>query len=261
MDLGIQGKTAIVCASSKGLGKACAISLAQEGVNVILNGRTASTLDQAVEEVRNQAASGVTVTPVAADVTTKEGRDLLLQACPDPDILVNNAGGPPPGNFRDWDEKEWLSALNANMLSPISLIKATVDNMCDKGFGRIVNITSAAVKAPIPVLGLSNGARTGLTGFVSGLAREVANKGVTVNNMLPGIFATDRLPGLMNYIAESTGKSVEEATEMRRNLIPVKRFGDPMEFGQYCAYLCSVQAGYVTAQNVVLDGGAFPGTL
>ncbi len=246
---------------AKDLGKACAISLAQEGVNIILNGRTESTLEQAAEEVRNKAATGTTITPVAADVTTKQGRAQLLEVCSDPDILINNAGGPPPGNFRDWDEKQWLSALNNNMLTPISLIKATVDSMCEKGFGRIVNITSAAVKAPIPVLGLSNGARTGLTGFISGLAREVAPKGVTVNNMLPGIFATDRLPGLMNYIAESTGKSVEEATEMRKSTIPVKRFGDPMEFGQYCAYLCSVQAGYVTAQNVVLDGGAFPGTL
>ncbi len=261
MDLGIQGKTAIVCASSKGLGKACAISLAQEGVNVVLNGRTESTLSEAADEVRDKAAEGVIVTPVAADVTSETGRQELLSACPDPDILVNNAGGPPPGNFRDWGEEEWLSALNANMLTPISLIKATVDSMCEKGFGRIVNITSAAVKAPIPVLGLSNGARTGLTGFVSGLAREVADKGVTVNNMLPGIFATDRLPGLMGYIAESTGKTVEEATQIRRGMIPVKRFGEPMEFGQYCAFLCSVQAGYVTAQNVVLDGGTFPGTL
>ena len=261
MDLGIKGKTAIICASSKGLGKACAISLAQEGVNVILNGRTESTLADAADEVRSKAAQGVDVTPVAADVTSEAGRKQLLLACPNPDILVNNAGGPPPGNFRDWGEEEWMSALNANMLTPINLIKATVDGMADKGFGRIVNITSAAVKAPISVLGLSNGARTGLTGFVAGLAREVADKGVTVNNMLPGIFATDRLPGLMSYIAESSGKTVEEATDMRRATIPVKRFGDPMEFGQYCAYLCSVQAGYVTGQNVVLDGGAFPGTL
>ena len=261
MDLGIQGKTAIVCASSKGLGKACAISLAQEGVNIILNGRTESTLEQAAEELSLTAADGVSVKAVAADVTTEHGREKLLACCPGPDILINNAGGPPPGNFRDWGQEEWLSALNANMLAPISLIKATVDSMCDKGFGRVINITSAAVKAPIPVLGLSNGARAGLTGFVSGLAREVAPKGVTVNNMLPGIFATDRLPGLMNYIAESSGKTVEQATEMRKSTIPVKRFGNPMEFGQYCAYLCSVQAGYVTAQNVVLDGGAFPGTL
>jgi len=198
---------------------------------------------------------------VVADVTSEEGREKLLAACPNPDILVNNAGGPPPGNFRDWGEQEWLSALNSNMLTPIHLIKATVDGMAENGFGRIVNITSAAVKAPISVLGLSNGARTGLTGFIAGLAREVADKGVTVNNMLPGIFATDRLPGLMGYIAKTSGKTVEQATEMRRNTIPVKRFGDPMEFGQYCAYLCSVQAGYVTGQNVVLDGGAFPGTL
>ena len=261
MELGIKGKTAIICASSKGLGKACALSLAQEGVNVILNGRTRSSLESAAQEIARLAGSGVDVKTVCADVTTNEGRSSLLAACPDPDILVNNAGGPPPGNFRDWEEQHWQSALNNNMLTPISLIKSTVDSMAEKGFGRIINITSAAVKAPIASLGLSNGARSGLTGFVAGLSREVAARGVTVNNILPGIFATDRLPSVMNYLASSTGKTVEQATEMRRSGIPVRRFGDPMEFGQLCAYLCSRQAGYITAQNIVIDGGAYPGTL
>lgn len=261
MDLGIKGKTAIICASSKGLGKACAISLATEGVNVFINGRTKSTLDQARDEIAMKVEAGVNVAAVCADVTTAVGREALLKACPDPDILINNAGGPPPGNFRDWDEQDWYGALNNNMLTPISLIKSTVDSMAEKGFGRIVNITSAAVKAPIASLGLSNGARAGLTGFVAGLSREVAAKGVTVNNILPGIFATDRLPSVMNHIAVSSGKTVEQATEMRRSSIPVKRFGDPMEFGQLCAFLCSQQAAYITAQNILIDGGAFPGTL
>lgn len=261
MDLGIKGKTAIICASSKGLGKACAVSLALEGVNVILNGRTRSTLDSAEEELTALAGRGVSVTTVCADVTTEQGRQSLLSACPDPDILVNNAGGPPPGNFRDWDAEHWQQALNNNMLTPISLIKSTVDGMSKRGFGRIINITSAAVKAPIASLGLSNGARSGLTGFVAGLAREVAANGVTVNNMLPGIFITDRFPSVMKYLADSTGKTVEQATEMRRSGIPVRRFGEPMEFGQMCAYLCSQQAAYITAQNIVIDGGAFPGTL
>ena len=261
MDLGIKDRTAIICASSKGLGKACAISLAQEGVHVILNGRTQSTLDHTAEEIMQITDSGVNVVTVCADVTTVDGREKLLQACPDPDILINNAGGPPPGNFRDWGEQHWQNALNNNMLTPISLIKATVDGMAEKGFGRIINITSAAVKAPIASLGLSNGARAGLTGFIAGLSREVAASGVTVNNVLPGIFATDRLPSVMNYVATSTGKTLEQATEMRRSSVPVKRFGEPMEFGQLCAYLCSRQAAYITAQNIVIDGGAFPGTL
>ena len=261
MELGIKGKTAIICASSKGLGKACATSLAVEGVNVILNGRTQSTLDNAKEEIIQLTESTVSVLSVCADVTTVEGRNELLNTCRDPDILINNAGGPPPGNFRDWDEQDWQAAINNNMLTPISLIKATVDRMADKGFGRIINITSAAVKAPIASLGLSNGARSGLTGFIAGLSREVAANGVTVNNILPGIFATDRLPAVMKHVATSTGKTVEQATEMRRASVPVKRFGEPMEFGQLCAYLCSQQAAYITAQNIVIDGGAFPGTL
>ena len=261
MDLGIKGKTAMICASSKGLGKACAISLAQEGVNIIINGRTQATLDNTKDEIVKIVDSSVNVMAVCADVTTVEGRNALLKACPDPDILVNNAGGPPPGNFREWDEQHWQNALNNNMLTPISLIKATVDGMAEKGFGRIINITSAAVKAPIASLGLSNGARAGLTGFIAGLSREVAANGVTVNNILPGIFATDRLPSVMSYLAASTGKTVEQATEMRRAGVPVKRFGEPMEFGQLCAFLCSRQAAYITAQNIVIDGGAFPGTL
>ncbi len=261
MDLGIKGKTAIVCASSKGLGRACALSLAQEGVNIIINGRTRAALDQTRDELIKLAPSGVGIESVCADITTAEGRKALLEACPNPDILVNNAGGPPPGNFRDWDQQDWQSALNNNMLTPISLIKATVDGMAEKGFGRIVNITSAAVKAPIASLGLSNGARAGLTGFIAGLSREVAADGVTVNNLLPGIFATDRLPSVMKYVATSTGKTIEQASEMRRLSVPVKRFGDPMEFGQLCAFLCSRQAAYITAQNIVIDGGAYPGTL
>ena len=261
MDLGIKGKTAIVCASSKGLGKACAMSLAKEGVNVIINGRDQASLDQTLNEIIDSTDSKVTVKSVCADVTEEQGRVKLLEACASPDILVNNAGGPPPGNFRDWDDTDWHAALNNNMLTPINLIKSTVDAMAENGFGRIINITSAAVKAPIPTLGLSNGARSGLTGFIAGLSREVAPNGVTINNILPGIFATDRLAGLMGYIAQSTGKSIEEATQMRRSTIPVKRFGDPMEFGQLCAFLCSQQAGYITAQNFVIDGGAFPGTL
>ena len=261
MELGIKGKTAIVCASSKGLGKACAVSLAQEGVNIILNGRTQATLDETKAQIIQLTQSAVDVETVCADVTTEQGRGELLAACPQPDILVNNAGGPPPGNFRDWDEQDWQNALNNNMLTPIALIKATVDGMAEKGFGRIVNITSAAVKAPISSLGLSNGARAGLTGFIAGLSREVAASGVTVNNLLPGIFATDRLPIVMNSVAKLTGKTPEQATAMRREGVPVKRFGEPMEFGQLCAFLCSQQAGYITAQNLVIDGGAFPGTL
>ena len=259
MDLGIAGRRAIVCASSKGLGKGCATSLAREGVDVVMNGRTQETLEAAAEEVRSVAAGEVTT--VCCDVTTDEGRAALLAACPEPDILVNNAGGPPPGDFREWGREEWFAALNANMFTPIELIKATVDGMRERGFGRIVNITSSSVKSPIPVLGLSNGARAGLTGFVAGVARQVADRGVTINGILPGPFDTDRLRSGIRHTAAKAGKSFEEEFEARKLGNPALRYGDPAEFGELCAFLCSVQAGYINAQNIVIDGGAYPGTL
>jgi 3-oxoacyl-[acyl-carrier protein] reductase len=259
MDLGIRGRRAIVCAASKGLGRACAMALAENGVELVINARGREALEGAAAEIR--AAHGVPVTTVAADVTTEEGRATLLGACPEPDILVNNAGGPPPGDFRDWGEEAWLAALRANMLAPIALIRAVVDGMGARRFGRIVNITSAAVKAPIPELGLSNGARAGLTGFVAGAARQVAGSGVTINNLLPGRFATDRLRSNLAANAARRGVSVEEVERGAIAAVPAGRFGDPAEFGQLCAYLCSRQAGYVTGQNLLIDGGAFPGTL
>ncbi len=248
-----------MCASSKGLGKGCATSLAREGANVVINGRTPETLEAAAEEVRAVASGRVTA--VCCDVTTEEGRRRLLAACPQPDILVNNAGGPPPGNFRDWDRDDWIAALDANMLTAIELIKATVDGMIERRFGRIINITSGAVKAPIAILGLSNGARAGLTGFVAGLAREVARYGVTVNNMLPGRFDTERMRGGVRYSAQQAGEPFEKLYEAGKRSIPVGRYGDPAEFGELCAFLCSVQAGYITGQNMLIDGGAYPGTL
>ncbi|HEY5701704.1 MAG TPA: SDR family oxidoreductase [Gammaproteobacteria bacterium] len=258
MDLGIKGKTAIVCASSKGLGKACALSLAREGVRVVMNGRTGLTLEAAAEEAR---AAGGEVSTVCCDVTTEAGREALLEACPSPDILVNNAGGPPPGDFREWGLEEWHAALNANMLTPIELIRACVDGMCEKGFGRVVNITSSAVKAPIGSLGLSNGARAGLTGFVAGVARQVAGNGVTINGILPGAFDTDRMRSNVQHVAEKSSVGFEEEFEARKTRIPARRFGDPSEFGELCAFLCSLQAGYITGQNIVIDGGNYPGTL
>ncbi|MGU9958005.1 MAG: SDR family oxidoreductase [Arenicellales bacterium WSBS_2016_MAG_OTU3] len=259
MKLGLDGKTAIVCASSKGLGKSCAKALAAEGVNVVLNGRTQSSLDTAAEEIA-KIASGK-VTQVCCDVTTEDGRNALLEVAPHPDIVVNNAGGPPPGNFRDWDVAAWHSAINANMLTPIELIRATVDGMIERGFGRIVNITSSAVKAPIPELGLSNGARAGLTGFVAGTARQVAGNNVTINNILPGRFMTDRLHGNITHNAEQANVSFDEMASQMQKKIPAGRFGDPDEFGALCAYLCGQHAGYITGQNFVIDGGAYPGTL
>jgi 3-oxoacyl-[acyl-carrier protein] reductase len=258
MDLGIRGKKALVCAASRGLGRACAFSLAREGVNVTIAARSRAALEQTAEEIRVATGSGVI--PVAVDITTEEGRAEALRACPDPDILVNNAGGPPPGDFRDWGREEWIAALNANMLTPIELIKATVDGMIERRFGRIVNITSSAVKAPIDVLGLSNGARSGLTGFVAGIARKTVRHNVTINNLLPGSFATDRLRATLAASAKAAGKTVEEMERLRREANPAGRFGEPPEFGDACAYLCSVQAGYITGQNFLIDGGAFPGT-
>jgi 3-oxoacyl-[acyl-carrier protein] reductase len=264
MDLGIKGKWALVCGASKGLGLGCAQALAAEGVNVVLVARGAADLDAAVGALRADAP-GVQVLGVAADIATPEGRAAALSAAGGPgsafDILVNNAGGPPPGDFRAWDRDAWIKALDANMLTPIELIKATVDGMAQRGFGRIVNITSGAVKAPIDILGLSNGARSGLTGFVAGVARSpLAAQGVTVNNLLPGAFDTDRLKVTMEGAASKTGQSVDAIADARRKTIPAKRFGTSQEFGAICAFLCSVHAGYMTGQNVLADGGAYPGT-
>ncbi|CAM3729600.1 SDR family oxidoreductase [Bordetella sputigena] len=259
MDLGIEGRTALVCASSKGLGRACALSLAREGARVVMSARGADALEEAAAAIR--AETGATVTAVVADVTTAEGRARLLAACPEPDILVNNAGGPKPGDFREWSRDDWIKALDANMITPIELIKATIDGMIRRRFGRIVNITSAAVKMPIDHLGLSNGARAGLTGFVAGLARQVAEHNVTINNLLPGPFETDRLRGTAIATAQKTGKSVEDILEARRRTVPARRLGDPAEFGDACAFLCGARAGFMTGQNLVLDGGTYPGTL
>lgn len=258
MDLGISGRKAIVCAASKGLGRASALSLARAGVDVLIVARGAETLEATAAAIR--AETGATVSTLACDVTTKEGRAAIVAARPDPDILVNNAGGPPPGNFRDWDEAAWHAAVEANMVTPIMLTRAVVDGMAARGFGRIVNITSGAVKAPIPVLGLSNGARSGLTGFVAGLARQMAPKGVVINNLLPGQFATDRIAVTARADAERRGVSVEQARAEMAKAIPVGRLGDPAEFGEVCAFLCSVQAAFLVGQNILLDGGKYPGT-
>ena len=258
MDLGITGKKAIVCAASKGLGKGCAESLAREGADVTICARTPETLEATAGEIR--ASGGGTVTTVACDITTPEGRAAVLEVCPEPDILVNNAGGPPPGDFRDWDRDVWIAAVDANMLTPIFLIKATVDGMIERKFGRVVNITSSSVKAPIEVLGLSNGARAGLTGFIAGVARKTVGANVTINNLLPGAFDTDRMNGNIAAAAKKTGADVAEMTKKRAASIPAGRFGDPYEFGEYCAFLCSAQAGYITGQNLLIDGGNYPGT-
>ena len=264
MDLGIKGKWALVCGASKGLGLGCAQALGAEGVNVVIVARGIGELERAAERLR-LAAPGANVIPVAADITTPEGRSAALSVPGGPgsafDIVVTNAGGPPPGDFRAWDREAWLKALDANMITPIELIKATVDGMAQRGFGRIVNITSSAVKAPIDILGLSNGARSGLTGFVAGVSRSgLAARGVTINNLLPGSFDTDRLKVTFEGAAAKTGKPVETLMDARRQTIPAKRFGRPEEFGAICAFLCSVHAGYMTGQNVLADGGAYPGT-
>ena len=258
MDLGIRGRTALVCAASKGLGRACAFSLAREGVKLVITARGGEALEATAREIR--AACKVEVTTVAGDITTDEGRRAALAACPAPDILVNNAGGPPTGDFREWDRDTWMRAVNANMLTPIELIKATVDRMIARKFGRIVNITSSAVKAPIGALGLSNGARAGLTGFIAGLARQTVKHNVTINNLLPGSFLTDRTRQTLAGFAKAAGLSEEQAAAERLRSIPAGRLGDPAEFGDACAYLCSAQASYVTGQNFLIDGGAYPGT-
>ena len=257
MDLGIRGKTALVCAASKGLGKGCAASLAREGVNLVITARGKEALDATADELRKL---GVKVTAVAGDITTPAGREAALAACPSPDILVNNAGGPPPGDFKDWDRDTWMKALDANMITPILMMRAVIDGMTARKFGRIVNITSGAVKAPIPELGLSNGARTGLTGFVAGLSRKTVRHNVTINGLLPGPFDTDRLRSNFAFNAKNTGKSVDEIRRVRAEANPAGRFGTVEEFGDACAYLCSAQAGYITGQNLLLDGGSYPGT-
>ena len=261
MDLGIAGKWALVCGASKGLGLGCAEALAAEGVNVLIVARGAEALQAAAAKLRQAGAAKAEVHAVAADITSEAGRAAVFAVRQDFDIVVTNAGGPPPGDFRDWDREAWIKAVDANMLTPIELIKATVDGMAARGFGRIVNITSSSVKAPIDVLGLSNGARSGLTGFVAGVARtKLAGQGVTINNLLPGAFDTDRLRGTMSGAAKKTGKTLEDVMDARRKNIPAGRFGNPQEFGAICAFLCSRQAGYITGQNVLADGGAYPGT-
>ena len=258
MDLGIKGRTALVCAASKGLGKGCAQALAKDGVNLVITARGRESLEATAEEIRK--ATGVKVIAVAGDITTPEGRAAALAACPSPDILVNNAGGPPPGDFRSWSREDWVKALDANMLTPIELIKATVDGMIARKFGRIVNITSGAVKMPIPELGLSNGARTGLTGFVAGLSRQTVAHNVTINGLLPGPFDTDRLRTNLKFNAQKLGKTEAELEKVRIQANPAKRFGNIEEFGAACAFLCSSHAGFITGQNLLMDGGAFPGT-
>ena len=258
MDLGIKGKNALVCGASKGLGRACAVSLAREGCNVVIAARDREQLEKTAAEIRS--ATGAKVTAVAVDITTDEGRVAALAATGQVDILVTNAGGPPAGDFRQFTREDWLKAVNANMLTPIELIRATVDAMIARKFGRIVNITSSAVKAPIDVLGLSNGARAGLTGFVAGLARTTVRHNVTINNLLPGAFATDRLKTMFAAQAKSRGVSVEDAMNERMKTIPAGRFGNPEEFGEACAYLCSAQASYTTGQTFLIAGGAYPGT-
>ncbi|MBO9739235.1 SDR family oxidoreductase [Xanthomonas axonopodis pv. begoniae] len=259
MDLGIAGRWALVCAASKGLGLGCARALAGEGVNVVIAARGREVLEHAADGLRALPGAGQ-VRSVVADIATPEGRSAALAACPQVDILINNAGGPPPGDFRHWAREDWLRALDANMLAPIELIRATVDGMRARRFGRIVNITSSAVKAPIDILGLSNGARAGLTGFVAGLARSTVADNVTINNLLPGQFATDRLRGNFAAIAQQQGSTVDEVAERKRAGIPAARFGEPDEFGAACAFLCSAQAGYITGQNLLIDGGSYPGT-
>jgi 3-oxoacyl-[acyl-carrier protein] reductase len=258
MDLGIAGRRALVCAASKGLGRGCAQALASEGCDVTIVARTEDVLRKAAEEIG--ARAGRAVRYVAADITTAQGRAAALAAAGDIDILVNNAGGPPPGDFRDWDRDAWIRAIDANMLTPIELIKATIDGMIGRKFGRIVNITSSAVKAPIDVLGLSNGARSGLTGFVAGLARQVAKHNVTINNLLPGSFDTDRLRSTLPAQAKSAGRSLAEQEAVRKSSIPSGRFGNIDEFGAACAFVCSAHAGYLVGQNLLIDGGAFAGT-
>ena len=259
MDMGISGKKAVICASSKGLGRGCAEALAAEGVNLVINGRNPEVLEVTAAEIR--AAYGVDVRTVACDVTTAEGQLLILEGAGQVDILVTNAGGPPPGIWSDWDRDDFIAALDANMLTPIALMKACLPGMMSIGWGRVVNITSQSVKAPIAVLGLSNTARTGLTGYVAGTARQVADKGVTINNLLPGIHATDRAVSLDNGVMQAKGISIEQAQRQRQSSIPAGRYGTTEEFGAACAFLCSQHAGYIVGQNILLDGGGTNATI
>ena len=256
MDLGIRGRSAIVCASSQGLGLACARALAEAGVSLVINGRNRPLLERAAEEIRR--ATGVDVTPVVADVSTLEGQEALLAACRTPDILINNNGGPPYRDFRELDREAMLTGVTMNMVTPIELIQKVVESMAGRGFGRIVNITSISVKMPIAGLDLSSAARAGLTAFVSGVARKVVDKNVTINNLLPGSFDTQRLRSGFAAASEKTGKPESALAAQAMAEIPAKRFGAPSEFGQTCAFLCSVHAGYITGQNILLDGGAYP---
>ncbi len=254
MDLGIKGKRAVVCASSKGLGRGCAEALAEAGCDLVLNARGADALEDTAVHIRK--VYGVDVATVAADVATEDGRARLLAAAGDADILVNNAGGPPPGMWSDWDRDDFVRALDANMLAPIALMKALMPAMMDRGWGRVVNITSVSVKSPIPQLGLSNAARTGLTGYVAGTARQVAPNGVIINNLLPGIHATDRATSLDSGVAKAQGIDMATAQAQREATIPARRYGTPQEFGAMCAFLCSQHAGFIVGQNILLDGGA-----
>ncbi len=259
MDLGIKGRRALVCASSKGLGRGCAEALAEAGVDLVLNARGAEALETTAEAIR--AAHGVSVTAVAADITSEDGRAAVLAKAGDLDILVNNAGGPPPGLWSDWGREDFIAALDANMLTPIALMTALMPKMIDRGWGRVVNITSQSVKAPIPQLGLSNAARTGLTGYVAGTARQVAPFGVIVNNLLPGIHATDRADALDGGVSQKEGISINQARANRAATIPARRYGTAEEFGAMCAFLCSERAGFIVGQNILLDGGGTNATI
>jgi 3-oxoacyl-[acyl-carrier protein] reductase len=256
VDLGIKGRHAIVCASSKGLGRACAIALAKEGVHVTLTARGAETLKATADEIRKMSP-GVTVTEIAGDITTPAGREAVLKACPNPDILINNAGGPPPGDFRNWTRDDWIKAVDANMLTPIELIKATVDGMMGRKFGRIVNITSAMVKSPHPAMGLSTAARAGLTALSKALSREAIIDNVTINNLLPERFDTPRQEFMAHRLMRERGVTRDEARRLIADTLPAKRLGDPAEFGAACAFLCGRRAGFMTGQNLQLDGGAY----
>ncbi len=258
MDLGLKGRKAIVCAASKGLGRGCAEALAAEGVELTICARTKDVLEATAAEIRK--SSGAKVTAIACDVTTDEGRKALLAACPNPDILINNAGGPPPGDFKDFSMDDWRAAVEGNMISPLALIHATVYGMMDRGFGRILNITSFSVKCPIPNLELSNGARAGLTGAVAALSRKTAVRNVTINAILPGPFDTDRLRGTTTKMAAAKGTTFEAVTEARKKEVPAGRFGTTTEFGATAAFLCSAHAGFITGQNLVIDGGSFNST-
>ncbi len=257
MELGLAGKRAIVCASSKGLGRACATALAREGCEVVINGRDAATLDATARAIAD--ATGAKIIPVVADVGAEAGRAALLAACPAPDILVNNNGGPPARDFRELSHADMIAGVEANMLTPIALIRSVIDGMAERGFGRVINITSGSVKAPLPNLDLSSGARAGLTAFVAGVARQVAARNVTINSILPGAFRTERLATIAQAAARKSGKSVEDIEAARIVTIPARRLGDPDEFGELCAFLASAHAGYITGQNFLIDGGAFPG--